>query len=44
MDFGILLSLLGLLFAIAGLALDVAALVITTRKEKRPGKGPHPDS
>jgi hypothetical protein len=36
MDLGILVSLLGLLLAMASFALDVVALVITTRKEKRP--------
>jgi hypothetical protein len=40
MDIEIILSLLGLLFAIAGFALDVVALVIATRKGKRPGNGP----
>jgi hypothetical protein len=44
MELGIAISLLGLLFAIGGCALDVVALVIATRKGKRPGKGPHPDS
>jgi hypothetical protein len=45
MDLGILISLLGLLIATARLALDVVALVIATRKEKRPRHmRPHPDS
>jgi hypothetical protein len=38
MDFGNLVSLLGLLIAIANLAVDVITIVITGEKEKRPGK------
>jgi hypothetical protein len=44
MSLGEILSLLSLLFAIAGFALDVVALAIVTRKGKRPSERSPSDS
>jgi UPF0716 family protein affecting phage T7 exclusion len=44
MDPGFVVSLLGLLVAIAGLVLDAVTFAIASRKEKRLGKEPPPDS